>query len=135
MYPGERKMQQYDLTEDQISDLVEFLKWIGTMDLNGFPPVPKLVSLAVPEGDKPVAQRGTQPKVYNQMCIACHALNGQGGAIGPALDGVGNRKSKEEIEIWLTDPLKVNPNSKMPKLPLTNEDIKELAAYLSQLKS
>ncbi|MBN8549338.1 MAG: c-type cytochrome [Deltaproteobacteria bacterium] len=135
MYPGERKMQQYDLTEEQITDLVEFLKWIGTMDLQGFPPVPKLVSLAVPAGDKPVAQRTTQPKIYNQMCIACHALNGQGGTIGPALDGVGNRKTKEEIEIWLTDPLKVKPDSKMPKLPLTNEDIKELGAYLSQLKS
>ena len=134
MYPGERNMQQYNFNDGQISDLVAFLKWIGTMNLNGFPPVPKLVNLAVPAGDTPIAQRTTQPKIFNQMCIACHALNGQGGAVGPALDQVGNRKTKEEIEIWLTDPLKVKPDSKMPKLPLTNEDIKELGAYLSQLK-
>lgn len=135
MYPGERKMQKYDLNEKEIDDLVAFLQWMGTLDLNGFPPTPKLVNLAVPAGDKPIAERSTQPKIFNQMCIACHALNGQGGAVGPALDGVGNRKSKEDIEIWLTDPLKVKPDSKMPKLPLTNEDIKELGAYLSQLKN
>lgn len=135
MYPGERKMEQYNFTDEQIGDLVAFLKWIGTMDLNGFPPVPKLVNLAVPAGDAPIAERVGQPKIYNQMCIACHSLNGQGGAVGPALDQVGDRKNKEELVLWLTDPLKVKADSKMPKLPLTNEDIKELAAYLSQLKS
>src|SRR5690606_1597403 len=42
MYPGERRMQQYDFSEAQISDLVAFFEWVDQMDLNGFPPTPPL---------------------------------------------------------------------------------------------
>ncbi|WMJ73647.1 cytochrome c [Cytophagaceae bacterium ABcell3] len=41
MYPGQRKMIQYDFTDEEIEDLTEFFKWIGEMDLQGFPPKPK----------------------------------------------------------------------------------------------
>lgn len=37
MYPGQRKMVQYNFTDAQIEDLVEYFKWIGEIDLNGFP--------------------------------------------------------------------------------------------------
>jgi len=37
-----RKMVAYDFNEKEINDLVEFFKWIGEMDLNGFPPEPDL---------------------------------------------------------------------------------------------
>ena len=46
MYPGQRKMQSYTFTEEQISDLIAFFTWIGEMDLNGFPPKPALVNSA-----------------------------------------------------------------------------------------
>lgn len=135
MYPGERKMQRYELTEAEMDDLVEFFKWIGEMDLNGFPPQDYVLKVAVPQGDQALAPELPQPKIYNQMCVACHALKGQGGVVGPALDGVGDRKTRDEIIVWLRDPKKVNPNALMPKLPLSEEDISELAAYLTLLKS
>jgi nitric oxide reductase subunit C len=37
MFPGQRKMVQYDFTEDQISDIISVLVWIGNIDTNGFP--------------------------------------------------------------------------------------------------
>jgi nitric oxide reductase subunit C len=40
MYPGQRKMIKYDFNEKELDDLVSFFKWIGEMDLNGFPPKP-----------------------------------------------------------------------------------------------
>lgn len=132
-YPGERKMQRYDFTEAELDALVAFFKWIGEMDLNGYPARASLLPMAVEAGPV-VAKAGTQPKIFNQMCIACHSLNGQGGQVGPALDGIGSRKTKAELEEWLTDPTKVKPDSKMPKIPLTKEDVIELAAYLSLLK-
>lgn len=134
MYPGERKMQQYNFSDDEINDLVAFFKWIGGMDLNGFPPQPQLLRVAVPGGGDSVAVTQTQPKIFNQMCIACHAINGQGGAVGPALDTVGDRKNMDQLVEWISDPPKVKPGTLMPKLPLSNADVKELAAYLSQLK-
>jgi hypothetical protein len=48
MYPGQRNMQRYDFTEDQIDDLVAFLEWVDGMDLNGFPPAPHAHSIAAP---------------------------------------------------------------------------------------
>ena len=46
MYPGQRRMVKYDFTPQQIDDLVAFFQWIGTMDLNGFPPKPDLMQVA-----------------------------------------------------------------------------------------
>lgn len=135
MYPGNRKMQQYHFTAEEMDSLVAFFKWIGEMDLNGFPPQAQLLPVAVPKGSDVVASTVQQPKVFNQMCIACHSLHGQGGTVGPALDNVGDRKDRDQLIAWLTDPAKVKPDSKMPKMPLTQEQITELAAYLSQEKA
>ncbi len=139
MYPGQRKMVRYDFTDEQIRDLVAFLKWIGEMDLNGFPPKPSLAQMAVsnpsvPNGSASLAKTADRPMIFNQMCIACHALENQGGKIGPALDGVGSRLERDYIMKWLKDPAGVKPGTTMPKLPLSDEDITELAAFLSQLK-
>lgn len=42
MYAGQRKMVKYQFSDDDKKDLVAFFKWIGEMDLNGFPPKPTL---------------------------------------------------------------------------------------------
>jgi len=42
MYPGKRKMPNYGFTEKEMEDLISFFKWIGEIDLNGFPPEPDL---------------------------------------------------------------------------------------------
>ena len=141
MYPGQRKMVKYKFTDEEIKDLTSFLKWIGEMDLNGFPAKPDMLPTAAPNPADDGASRnagvieaGNRPKIFNQMCIACHALQGQGGTVGPALDGVGTRLGAAIIQQRLKDPLSINPDAKMPKLPLSDEDIVELTAFLSQLK-
>lgn len=135
MYPGERKMQTYKLTEEEMNDLVNFFKWIGEIDLQGFPPQNFIMKVAVPQNDKAVAQPIVQPKIFNQMCLACHAVGGQGGQVGPALDSIGDRKTRDELVVWLRDPQKVKPGTAMPKMPLSEADITELAAYLTLLKT
>ena len=136
MYPGERKMVKYNLTDPEIDQLIAFFKWIGEMDLNGFPPKPHLVQLAVTVTSTGggVAQASDRPFVFNQMCVACHTMGGQGGLVGPTLDGVGKRLTTEYIAAWLRDPAAVKPGTRMPKLPLTDKDIAELSAFLSQQK-
>lgn len=140
MYPGERKMTNYGFSEHEINDLTAFLKWVGTMDLNGFPPKPDLVKVASPavtsgsNQGSGVVSSVDRPRVFNQMCVACHALRGEGGAVGPALDGVGSKFDREYLEKWLLDPSSMKADSKMPKLPLSSEEVKELAAFLSSLK-
>ena len=40
--PRGRKMVAYAMSEQEANDVVAFLKWIGEVDLNGFPPKPDL---------------------------------------------------------------------------------------------
>jgi nitric oxide reductase subunit C len=139
MYPGQRKMVQYKFSEQDKLDLIAFFKWVGEVDLNGFPAKPTLGQSVVPgqqtqEAQATLVKRTNRPLIFNQMCIACHSLEGQGGQVGPALDGVGSRKNAEEIHAWLKNPLAVKPDSKMPQLPLSEADLTELTAFLSQLK-
>ncbi|MDB9787187.1 cytochrome c [Bacteriovoracaceae bacterium] len=37
-----RKMVDYDFSDQELDDLVAFFKWIGEIDLNGFPPKPNM---------------------------------------------------------------------------------------------
>ena len=41
-YPGRRKMVQYDFSEEEITDLIAYLRWMGQVDTNGFPFAPPL---------------------------------------------------------------------------------------------
>jgi nitric oxide reductase subunit C len=131
MYPGQRRMVNYHLDEAQIDDLVAFFEWIGKIDLNGFPPKPTLMPLAVSGG---VLKAENRPQIWNQLCVACHTMGGQGGVVGPALDGVGDRRDAAFLGKWLRDPQAMKPGTAMPKLPLSDGQIEELVAFLSQQK-
>lgn len=135
MYPGQRRMQQYDFTEAEIDDLVAFLEWVNGMDLNGFPPAPTLASSAAPSSSStsPVARRDGRPAIYGQMCVACHAVDGRGGNVGPALDGVADRRDPDNLRRWLHDPAAMTPGTAMPRLPLTDPQIDELVTWLGTL--
>jgi quinoprotein glucose dehydrogenase len=60
---------------------------------------------ALAEGNN---RRGRTIFFENQtaQCIRCHAYNDMGGNAGPALDGIGNVLSKEELLIALVEPSK-----------------------------
>jgi mono/diheme cytochrome c family protein len=90
MYPGQRKMQNYDFTEatEIAIDLVAFFEWAGGVTSTASRPKPPLARRAV-GGRRDRRDRRPPPAVFNQICMACHSLGGQGGAVGPALDGVG----------------------------------------------
>lgn len=130
MYPGQRKMVKYDFTEQQKEDMVAFLKWVGEMDLNGFPAEPELNPV------KSFAQGiEAPPEIFKQMCTACHSLAGSGGTVGPALDGVGSKYEKDYLETWLKNPQEVKPGTTMPQLPLSAEDLTSLVEFLSNQKN
>jgi nitric oxide reductase subunit C len=136
MFPGQRKMQNYHFNDQQIADLTDFLKWIGEMDLNGFPPKPSIgpLSIAAQSEGKGQSSSPSRPKIFDQVCLACHSVQGLGSKVGPAFDGIGSRRNRDYLVKWLTNPLAIKPDSKMPKIPLSDVDLQEIADYLSQLK-
>lgn len=130
MYPGQRRMVQYDFSEEEIDSLVAFFAWIDRMDLAGFPPTPPM---SAGTGDALVADN--RPGLFDQVCSACHSVSGRGGKVGPALDGVGDRLDPAYLERWLRDPAAVKPGTAMPNLALSEQQLTEMVAYLSTLKT
>jgi len=132
MFPGQRRMVTYDFTQEERDALVAFFAWIDGMDLNGFPAEPPLRAVAVPQAASATGlAQSARPQIYNQLCAACHALGGEGGVVGPALDGIADRMSGDDLRRWLADPSAVKPETRMPKLPLTSGQIDELVAFLT----
>lgn len=133
MYPGQRRMVQYSFTDAEIDDLIAFFTWVGKIDTNGFPKAPDMAP--------PTAAVTTDPKVldsappiFKSVCMGCHSVAGQGGKVGPALDGVGNRYTPEKLDAWLKDPGSVKPGTLMPNLNLDDNTRAALAAWLLPLR-
>lgn len=136
MFPGERKMVKYDFTDAQIDDVIAFLGWVGEIDTNGFPAPPDMASPAPtppPAAAAAAATRPPTPAVYTSLCVACHAVDGAGGNVGPALNGVASRFDRATLERWLRDPQSVKPGTAMPNLGLTDEVRAELVDWLLTL--
>jgi mono/diheme cytochrome c family protein len=85
----------------------------------------------------PVNYSAQAPELFSQYCLSCHALNGQGGHIGPDLTDIGDRRSLSFIESFTSDPSSVISGSTMPafKKSLTREQINNIAAYLASQKA
>lgn len=147
MFPGQRKMVHYDFTDEQIDHVIAFLEWCGKVDLNGFPAKPPLrdalqamgTPTAVVASNGPAPLKKPVPAVFTTgTCIGCHQIQGQGGAAGaligaPPLDDVFRRKTREQIIEWISDPAKVKPDTKMPKLvglAITEAQVIEIADWL-----
>jgi cytochrome c2 len=68
-------------------------------------------------------------------CKGCHQLAGEGGALGPALEGVGSRMKEKDLREQLVNPKAKNPNTMMPAFAsLPEKDLKVLVDYLKSLK-
>ncbi len=133
MFPGQRRMVDYDFTDAQIEDVIAFLDWIGKIDTNGFPPEPDLRPPAAPVVAS-TATSASRPAYFDEVCVACHAVGGKGGGVGPALDGVAKRFSEEELHRWLADPPSVRPGTAMPNLNLPDSTRTELVRWLRTLE-
>ena len=75
-------------------------------------------------------------------CARCHAVNGEGGPVGPALDTIATRKQEDYILESLVDPGatiaegfqgQVSPMPPMGVL-LTQQELADVMAYLMTLK-
>lgn len=67
-------------------------------------------------------------EIYQQNCITCHGQNYEGGA-GPALVGVGDRLSVDEIKQILKQGKGIMPANLVP-----DEKLDEMADWVSQIK-
>lgn len=94
------------------------------------------------EGGSP--ERGLRAMARYQ-CGSCHAIPGavtHGVRAGPPLDGFGRRSyiggrlpsAPDTLQRWLRDPKALEPRTTMPHVGVTDEDARDIAAYLLSLR-
>jgi cytochrome c len=88
--------------------------------------------------------RGAE-QVTRYGCGACHEIPGVGGAnglVGPPLTRIAQRtylagqlpNTAGNMMLWIRQPQKVEPNTNMPNLGVTDRDARDIAAYLYTLR-
>ena len=66
-------------------------------------------------------------------CGACHQINDAGMKMGPKLNGLSNRRSREWIEQHFADPQKLSPGTVMPVYKFSPRDMDRMASFLMAL--
>lgn len=134
--PQRRKMPNKKLSDDEINNLVAFLKWVDGIDTNDWPPKPITVAkvTGAPLEETALILKGKN--VYNQnRCDLCHRIGGQGGVIGPDLSKVGSKRDSQWISKLVRDPKSINPRTQMPAFPnLSEDEVEALTLFLAGLK-
>ncbi len=66
-------------------------------------------------------------------CLGCHRIDGRGGVIGPALDGLSSRADHDYTLAMIRDPSGTVPGTVMPHQPMPVREAERLARYLLSL--
>lgn len=90
-------------------------------------PLAKLPSAKVAPGN---ASAGAV--VFSTNCASCHGEGGKNGQVGPTLAGIGIKPG--QVAYMIRNPQGVDKDSSMPKLPLTDKQVADVAAYVASLK-
>jgi sulfur oxidation c-type cytochrome SoxX len=64
-------------------------------------------------------------------CVTCHEVNGRGGTLGPALTHVGAKVPRDWLYSWIRDPHRFQPKTLMPRFRFTDDEVRDVAAFLS----
>jgi ubiquinol-cytochrome c reductase cytochrome b subunit len=67
------------------------------------------------------------------QCGACHQVNGAGMKLGPALNGLASRRSREWVVEHFVNPQKMSPGTTMPPYKFKPEDMTAITDYLMGL--
>jgi ubiquinol-cytochrome c reductase cytochrome b subunit len=89
-------------------------------------------SISVLQAISPEFIQGAQVYVAN-ACASCHKINGTGAGIGPPLNGLANRRSKQWVEDHFIHPQSLSPGSIMPVFHFTPVDQGAIELYLFSL--
>jgi ubiquinol-cytochrome c reductase cytochrome b subunit len=81
------------------------------------------------QGSPQLDVEGAMVYMQNQ-CAMCHELNGVGQKLGPVLNGLRGRRTREWIDGHFADPPKFTPGSTMPAYKFNSHDQDAITAYL-----
>jgi cbb3-type cytochrome oxidase cytochrome c subunit len=119
MRPGSA-MPPIQLTDAQLNSLAAFLLKLNPNNSTALQNAPEF------------ATQGALVFQANQ-CRMCHMVNGVGMKVGPPLNGVSKRRTRDWVERHFADPQKLSPGSIMPPYKLSPKDLDNITSYLLAL--
>jgi mono/diheme cytochrome c family protein len=145
---------EHRLTEGELWSVVAFLQRLPQLNAAQYadvaaraPAAPScgasLAGAALPPLMAGDAARGRQA-LFQYACNACHTIPGITGGqvhVGPALAGIAGRaliagrlpNTADNMVLWLRRTQEVKPLTAMPQLGVTEQDARDIAAYLVTL--
>jgi cytochrome c len=93
-------------------------------------------------GGKPARGKALVRKYGCQACHTIPGVSGADGTIGPPLDGIAKRaylagrlqNEPRNMIRWIREPQEVSPGTVMPEMGVTEQDGRDIAAYLYTLR-
>jgi nitric oxide reductase subunit C len=123
-------MPNLGVSEAEAAQLIAFFDWTGNIDNNDWPPQD---SEERSQARLQAAGLSQGAAAFQEYCMGCHSLGGEGGGIGPALDQVGGKYDATQIAEYIRDPKSVNPDSTMPPQTQTSDDARRaIGEFLAQ---
>jgi mono/diheme cytochrome c family protein len=116
MVPGSA-MPPIRLTDAQLSTLAAFLLKLNSRNAEALGSTPDF------------AVQGAM--IYQtSQCGSCHLVNGVGMKIGPPLNGLSKRRTRDWVERHFADPQALSPGSFMPAYKFSPPEMQKIVAYL-----
>ncbi|MFD4838052.1 c-type cytochrome [Achromobacter sp. NPDC058515] len=140
---------RYRLTDDQIWDVVAFMRVLPTLSPadyqhmdDGQPPAS--TDHAPPDSLRLGDSVAGKAALHQYLCVTCHTIPGVTGAwnhVGPSLAGMADRpyiagamaNTPENLQRWLRAPGAVKQGTVMPDLGVSEQDARDIAAFLYTL--
>ncbi|MDS1139734.1 c-type cytochrome [Pusillimonas sp. SM2304] len=147
---------QYRMSDEEIWDVVAFMKVLPTLSPADYarwsrehaetPSATPQAPITSAAQEARLGDAGAGKKALQQyLCATCHAIPGVVGAdkhVGPPLAGIANRQyiagvlpnTPANMLRWLRKPTGVDPLSAMPDLGVSEQDARDIAAFLYTLR-
>jgi mono/diheme cytochrome c family protein len=92
--------------------------------------IPLLSPAPVRAQSQPGLARQGERLFKEHGCYGCHTVGKFGTPIGPDLSKIGAKHDLAYLTTWLQDPASQKPTAHMPKIRLSETEVRALAAYL-----
>ena len=125
-----RRMPKFNLSDSEIKTLSGYIMSVYQ--------TPEFDQDSEPaKADTATIERGRQLFYSKYACQSCHIADYKTdkGYIGPALADVGSRLTPTWILHYLTNPQKLRPGTLEPDQHISDDDARDLSAFLSSLKA
>lgn len=119
------RMPRFRMTEKEAALIADYIKRVYVSD-----EIPRYMEYDLSPADVPAGE-----ELFRSLaCATCHIIDDQGGYLGPELDNTGRRLEAGWVFMWLLHPQKYRPETIHPDFDLSDEDARQLTAYLMTKK-